>query len=298
MKLKDDNFDVGVIVGRFQVPDLHAAHRELIQHVCDQHGKVLVFLGVSPLWATRENPLDFEARKQMILASFPNVNVFYIKDVPSDELWSQRLDEQIGDMISPRQTAVLYGGRDSFIGHYSGSFPTREFQQDVWVSGNEIRKNISRRSTKASADFRAGACWAAGSRFPTAFTTVDIAIFNDERRTRVLLGRKAQSKVFQFIGGFAEPNSDCFEDDAHREVREEAGIEIRDLDYLGSFKIDDWRYRSEDDKIKTLFFRAYIVGGSPRPGDDIAEVRWFELDKLTPADVAPQHHPLLAAIQS
>lgn len=295
MKTKEA-YDVGVIVGRFQVPALHDAHREIFDHVIDEHGKVLVFLGVSPLWVTQENPLDFEARKQMILEAYPDVNVFYIKDVHDDALWSKRLDEMIQSVLSPAQSAVLYGGRDSFINHYTGGFPTREFQQETWVSGSEVRKQISRRSTKASADFRAGVIWAASNKYPTAYPTVDIAIYHDERREKVLLGRKPDERQFRFIGGFATPESDSYEDDAAREVMEEAGIEVRNIAYLGSFKIDDWRYRPEVDKIKTLFFEAFIVGGTPRPGDDIAEVKWFNVADLSADQIVPTHLPLLQRI--
>jgi bifunctional NMN adenylyltransferase/nudix hydrolase len=71
MRLQEDSYDVGVIVGRFQVPELHDAHKDLIETVCDKHDKVIIFLGLSPLMVTRENPLDFESRKQMILESSP-----------------------------------------------------------------------------------------------------------------------------------------------------------------------------------------------------------------------------------
>jgi bifunctional NMN adenylyltransferase/nudix hydrolase len=291
-----ESYDVGVIIGRFQVPDLHDAHREIFEHVCSQHGKVLVFLGVSPLWVTQENPLDFEARKQMILAAYPNVNVFYIRDVHNDDLWSKNLDDQIEHVLSPAQNAVLYGGRDSFINHYTGRYPTREFQQETWVSGTEVRKQISRRSTKASADFRAGVIWAASNRYPTAYPTVDVAIFNNESRTKVLLGRKPNEKQFRFIGGFATPESACYEDDAEREVMEEAGVKLRDIRYLASFKIDDWRYRPEIDKIKTLFFEAFIVGNDPKPGDDIAEVKWFLLHEIKQDDIVSTHRSLLSRL--
>lgn len=292
-KLTREQYDVGVIVGRFQVPDLHDAHYDLIRHVCDAHDKVVIFLGVSPLMVTRENPLDFEARKQMVLEKFPAVNVLYIKDQPNDDVWSRKLDEQVGDLITPTQSVVLYGGRDSFISHYGGKYPTRELEQDVWVSGTEVRRNVSRSSVKASAEFRAGAIWAAYSQFPTTYTTVDVAVFSEDWK-KLLLARKENERMYRLIGGFADPQSDSFEDDARREVAEEAHIEISDPHYLGSFKVDDWRYRNEVDKIKTLLFRATILSGDPQPDDDIEELRWCTLSDLI--KIVPTHRPLVQAV--
>ncbi len=85
MKQSQMQYDVGVIVGRFQVPDLHQAHRDLIEKVISQHQKTIIFLGLSPCKSTRNNPLDFEARKNMILDSYPDVIVLYIDDIPCDK---------------------------------------------------------------------------------------------------------------------------------------------------------------------------------------------------------------------
>lgn len=287
-----DTYDVGVIVGRFQVPDLHDAHEQLIQHVCDEHDKVIIFLGLSPLMVTTENPLDFESRKQMILDKFPHVNVLYIKDVNNDELWSKRLDSMIEDITTPAQSVVLYGGRDSFINHYTGKHDTRELAQDTFISGSELRRSISRKSVKASADFRAGVVWAAYSTFPTVYTTVDVAIL-DSKQKRLLVGKKADEKQYRFIGGFADPGSESFEGDARREVMEEAGIEVSDLIYLGSTNINDWRYRKERDKIRTLFFLAEFAGGDVRAGDDLAEVHWIDVNRITPTEFMPNHQKLV-----
>ena len=296
MKIKQEVYDVGVIVGRFQVPELHEAHRNLIQHVVDQHERTLVFLGLSPLMVTRENPLDFEARKQMLLAEFPEITVLYIKDIGSDPIWSNNLNGQIYDHLPPGQNAVLYGGRGSFIEHYHGPLPTRELEQDIWVSGTALRKKASKQ-VKASPEFRAGVVWAAYSRFPTVYTTVDVAIFNSDY-TKLLLGRKADEAKYRFIGGFADPGSDSYEADAHREVMEETGIEIEDLRYIGSFNIDDWRYRREQDCIRTMLFVARHKGGDPQPGDDIAEVRCFSINDINYEAIMPNHHQLLTHVRA
>src|SRR3954467_3740233 len=186
---QEEDADVGVIIGRFQVPKLHEGHRDVIRHVCEAHNKVLLFLGLSPLLGTRENPLDFEARRQMILEEFPQVNVLYVKDQPSDEWWSEKLDRMIGDLVTPAQTVVLYGGRDSFQARYTGKYPTRELVADSYISGSQIRKAVSTRSVRQNPHFREGVIWAAFNRFPTAYQAVDVAIFNDDF-SKILLGRK------------------------------------------------------------------------------------------------------------
>lgn len=294
MQVDLPKYDVGVIIARFQVPDLHTAHIELIEHVAREHDKVLVLLGLAPIPVATANPLDFEARKQMILDKFPNVNVLYVKDMHDDKLWSKKVDEVVTDVLTPGQTAVLYGGRDSFISHYQGRFSTRELTQTQFYSGSAQRKAIARSRTRGTQDFRAGVIWASSARFPTCFTTVDVAVLNEDS-TRVLLGRKPNEALYRFLGGFSDPRSPDFETDARREVSEEAGIEVGDVTYLGSAVVDDWRYRNEPDCIKTLMFRAKYLHGRPTPGDDIEEVRWFDLP-VQPSQILEVHRPLMAML--
>jgi len=292
MKLKTDEYDVGIVVGRFQVPELHDAHLDLIQTVCDNHDKVIVFLGLAPTMVTRENPLDFEARKQMILEAFPQVSCLYVEDQASDEVWSKKLDAQISRLIHPNQTVVIYGGRDSFIDHYSGKYPAAELVQDTYVSGTEARKRIKQRSTKATADFRAGVVWASQAMFPKCYATVDVAIFNEDE-TEILLARKEGESEYRLVGGFSDPRSPSYEVDARREVMEEVGIDITDPEYVGSFLVDDWRYRNEVDKIKTLLFKAKFRSGRVSPDDDIVEAKWFNVMRLKGTDIRPEHRELI-----
>jgi len=295
MKKKEPNpADVGVLVGRFQVHELHDAHIDLIQSVCNEHDKVLIFLGLSPLMVTRNNPLDFESRKQMILKLFPEVNVLYIKDVKLDEHWSSTLDSQINDMVGPGQTVMLYGSRDCFISHYSGKYDTTELLQESYVSGTETRKTIGRKVRNAP-EFRAGVIWGAYNQFPKVYPCVDIAIYNEDG-TKLLMARKPYETKYRFVGGFADPGTTCFEEDARREVQEEAGIEISDPEYVCSMGIDDWRYRNEVDKIVTTFFKAKYVYGRPTAGDDICEVRWFKIEELNDDNVVSGHTKLLAKL--
>ncbi|MDO8504789.1 MAG: NUDIX domain-containing protein, partial [Candidatus Liptonbacteria bacterium] len=65
-----------------------------------------------------------------------------------------------------------------------------------------------------------------------------------------------------------------------REVGEETGVEIDGMEYVGSFRIDDWRYRGREDKMLSAFFAATYIFGHPKAEDDIEEVRWVPLALL------------------
>jgi bifunctional NMN adenylyltransferase/nudix hydrolase len=284
--------EVGIIVGRFQVPELHEVHKEIIQRVVDNHPRVLLFIGLAPdsCRCTYNNPLDYEARRAMIKHAFPSVEIHYVKDQPTDSNWSKDLDTQIHNFTGVGQKVVLYGGRDSFIPHYCGKYPVIELTASKIVSGKEIRKNVGIKS-KNTAEFREGVVWAVENQWPAALPTVDIAII-DRKGRRVLLAKKPGETELRFVGGFASVGSLCYEDDAKREAQEETGLEVDNIIYLKSFKVDDWRYRSERNKIKTMFFVADYIFGAPVAADDIAEVHWVSFDNLRAAVVRPGHKPL------
>lgn len=283
--------DVGVIVGRFQVNELHEAHIDLITSVTNKHDRVLVFLGNSIIRNTTSNPLDYRARRAMIADKFPNVEIHYINDNPSDLAWSKNLDKLISEQLMPLQTVTLYGSRDSFLKGYSGKYNTCELEATTFISGTEVRRRVSN-NYPATSDYRAGMIAATAYRYPTAFQCVDIAVVNDKQE--VLLARKPDEKKWRFIGGFSDPRTPSLEEDAKREVQEEAGIEVEIISYLGSTLIDDWRYRGEQDKIKTALFLAKYIFGKPEGADDIAEVKWVPIGTgLAKDNIEPLHHVLV-----
>ena len=283
--------EIAVIVGRFQVPELHEAHKELIQMVVDAHPRVLIFLGLSPNKCTKNNPLDFQARKKMIEEAFPSVECFYIEDCPSDDLWSKDLDKQIDRQIGPDKRVVLYGSRDSFIRFYHGKYECVELIPDKYVSGSEIRKRIGIK-VKNTPEFRAGVIWAVENQWPAVVTCVDIAII-DRQNKRVGLARKEDEELLRFIGGHSRPDIYGFDHDALRELYEEVpGIEVSAPKCIGTAMIDDWRWKKEQNKIKTVFFQVDYLFGSPKAADDIAEFHWKDIATLKKEMLVPEHAPL------
>lgn len=281
-----------VIVGRYQTFSLHPDQISMIQKVIESHSETIIVLGNSVTRGTIKNPLDFRARKTMILEKFPKIGVFYINDIPKDDAqWSKNLDKIIEQMIYgdfPIEINIL-GSEETVIKKYKGVHKTVPFDASSFISAEEIRRQATT-NFQPNEHFRAGVIAAQANRFPTAYQCVDIAIVDDHGR--ILLGRKPNETLFRFIGGFSDPNSPTLEADARREAFEETGVEVDGIEYLASLKVNDSRYAGEVDCIKTAFFVGKYIFGRPQGNDDIAEVKWFSIADLKKEDIIDTHHDL------
>ena len=59
MNFKDG---AGVVIGRFQVPSLHAGHINLLE-VASNHQRLIVLVGCHPFGQSKNHPLDYAARE-------------------------------------------------------------------------------------------------------------------------------------------------------------------------------------------------------------------------------------------
>ena len=267
----------GVIIGRFQTPELHSEHIKLIQYVLDRHEKVLLFLGVSPILGNKKHPMDFITRKYMIEEQFgfSQLTIMPLSDNKSNEIWSKQLDSKIKEVF-PLGSVTIYGSRDSFIPYYSGVNKTLELEPEVFISATDIRDKIAKKVI-GSSEFRAGIIYSVYNQFPVVYSTVDVAIIKDNE---ILLGQKPNETEWRFIGGFVDTTDESDEYAAKREAREETGLELADFEYVCSMPVNDWRYRGMSDRsIMTRFFKAKYIFGCPTPNDDICALKWF---KITP----------------
>lgn len=278
MKPDLSKYPVAVIVGRFQVHDLHEAHHWVIKQVVDNHKSVILFLGVAKTPGTKRNPLDFETRKKMIQKHYPDITILAIPDFGDDNRWTKELDKRIKE-IHPICPILMYGARDSFIPYYKkggGVFDCKELEQHTFVSGTEARRIVSEQ-VKESADFRSGVIYQAYNQYPKVHPCIDIVPFNEDG-TKILLAKKPNENGWRFIGGFAHPNDSSYEHTARRKFIEKAGnVEIGSIEYITSLKVDDWRYRSEEDKILTILFKCKYIFGRIEPSQEISELKWFDL---------------------
>jgi NAD+ diphosphatase len=130
-------------------------------------------------------------------------------------------------------------------------------------------------------------CPACGSHYYANSAPTASALIEDDRG-RLLLGRRAVEPYlgrWDTIGGFLHEGEDPLEG-LRREVREETGLEIEPLGFLGTW-MD--RYGAGEAAVHTLnlFWVARMTGGALAPADDVAELAWFEPEALpAPGELA------------
>ena len=127
--------------------------------------------------------------------------------------------------------------------------------------------------TRDKAGERAKECPACGY---VAYPRVSPAMMALVTRGREILLARAHRfppGMFSALAGFVEPG-ETIEDCLAREVREEVGVEVRDLRYFGS---QSWAFPHS----LMIAFTAEYAGGELRCEDaEIAEARWFPADAL------------------
>lgn len=284
---------IGVIIARFQSPYLHEGHKSLIESVRGAHNKIVIVLGISPILGSRRNPLDFPTREKMIKKEYPDLVVLPLSDHPLDTRWSQNLDDLLRNTFVGSKF-ILYGSRDSFISYYSGQYETQELPESGDYNSTVIRQKISDK-VMDSESFRVGVIYAYSNTYLKVYPTVDIALFRHSKK-EILLGRKNIDNKWRLLGGFSDPTDDSYEMAAARELREECGpVETTPMHYEASLRVNDWRYRREEDKIITTLFSTDYTGGEVKGSDDIAEVKWFTLKELSEMlenkSIAEEHYP-------
>lgn len=314
---------IGVIIGRFQVPELHAGHLALFEQVARENDRVVVLVGVSPVDGyTRENPLTFGQRNAILQAQFKTgrvhtptngssndgppvieLSVFPLFDQRTNEAWSDQMDALLKQTY-PLDTITLYGGRNSFAESYKGKYPVTKttFCPPQPATGTQARADIKERNT---GDFYAGQIYALQRQFPRCFPTVDIAMYRlpdtVPENVEVLLIQRADSGAWCFPGGFVDPG-ETFKRAAQRELSEELGL-IQDIGtfvHIDSFPINDFRYRSSRDKITTTFFAVPFTWGmvTCNPAE-VQDYKWTRLfgPLSTPVPVSEVHAPLWKALR-
>jgi NAD+ diphosphatase len=194
----------------------------------------------------------------------------YLGTLGSEPCWSAEL----ASGVRIPETATLSGLRALYDGlpesHYA--IAGRAAQIVAWDRDHQYCGRCGE-STERVAGERGRRC---GSCDLTAYPRVSPAIIVlIERDDRILLarGRAFVPRRFGIIAGFVEPG-ESLEDAVRREVREEVGLELADIDYFGS---QPWPFPHGI----MIGFRANHLSGEITLGDgELAEAGWYGQDDL------------------
>jgi NAD+ diphosphatase len=142
-----------------------------------------------------------------------------------------------------------------------------------WLRESVFCGSCGGRNTDAPGEF-ARLCPACGRlEYPRISPAVIVLILDDEGRLLLAHNKKFSSGIYSLIAGFNEAGENL-EDTVAREIREEVGLEVRDICYAAS---QPWPFPNS----LMIGFKARYAGGTIRPdGEEIIDARWFSRDEL------------------
>lgn len=141
-----------------------------------------------------------------------------------------------------------------------------------WDKGCQFCSKCSG-ALKSRNDIRAKECEACGRlEFPRLSPAIIVLI---EKGDTVLLARSARfaGRFYSVLAGFVEPG-ESLEEAVRREVKEEAGISVKDIAYFGS---QPWPF---PDSLMIGFTAQYESGEIQIDGEEIIEAGWYRPDSL------------------
>jgi NAD+ diphosphatase len=180
-------------------------------------------------------------------------------DFPLPPLWRALPVRQGLSLVSPGQTV---DGRGP-IGRLLRAYHIAQWRRDSAYCGSCGTKNTD------APDELARLCPSCGRReYPRISPAVITIITNDKGEALLAHNRKFADGVYSLIAGFNEAGENL-EATVAREIREEVGLEVRDIRYIAS---QPWPFPNS----LMLGFSARHASGEIRPdGGEIEDARWF-----------------------
>lgn len=123
--------------------------------------------------------------------------------------------------------------------------------------------------------------------YHNASPTAGCVIVRDGKALVTKRARPPEEGRYDIPGGFLDPDEDPISA-LKREVEEELSMAV-EVDYDDLVQAVPHRYGDNGDWVLALGFIARAVSGTPRPGDDVADVRWVAPNELDALDFAWEH---------
>ncbi|MEM7091832.1 MAG: NAD(+) diphosphatase [Actinomycetota bacterium] len=155
-----------------------------------------------------------------------------------------------------------------------------------WYRDNRYCGRCSSPMVMAGED-RSMKCPACGfSSYPRLSPAVIVLVLDDQDRALLARNIAWPMPMYSTLAGFVEPG-ESLEDCIHREIEEEVGVQVRDIEYFDS---QPWPFPNS----LMLGFFARFAGGEITPApDEIADAQWFPRDDLP---MIPPHGSIARAL--
>jgi len=177
-------------------------------------------------------------------------------------------DIRIPEGMTFQSLRRLYGALDEEMFWVAG----RAFQIMDWDRTHQYCGKCGS-PTKDKADERAKVCPTCGTvSFPRMSPAIIVAVVRDKS---ILLAHAARfpGDMYSVLAGFVEPG-ESLEDCVRREVKEEAGLDVKNIRYFGS---QPWPFPNS----LMVGFTAEHAGGEITMDEkEIVDARWFTADHL------------------
>ncbi len=281
-----------VIYAPFQVPYLSPDHMVILQDALKE-GNVLVALPYNTLPPTLNTPYDFSERAGLIQSVFPSI-------ICAPVLQQKYKDNYLTEFLM--LSKIFFGTENIHLiidESLAKDYSTVPTELSRFFDGEQAVRTLANTYSGKDVDavyYRLGILEALRKQYPTNYPTVDIALING---SEVLLGKKHKETGWRFPGGFKDRKDKSLEETAIRELGEEAfggNVQLAQKyttkpDYIGSRNVDDWRYKDQRDGIITTFFGCFLTSSTEviKAGDDLAEVKWFNIEMLDRVIMEAEH---------
>jgi NAD+ diphosphatase len=199
-------------------------------------------------------------------ASFPDGEIYYVLVETGTTLPSRW-------QAIPVRQAVSLLSENAINGTIQSSRMLRAFHIAQWRQESRFCGSCGTRNSD-SPDELARLCPACGHlEYPRIAPAVITLITNDEDKALLAHNKKFNPGIYSLIAGFVEAGENL-ETAVAREIREEAGIEVRSIRYVVS---QPWPFPNS----LMAGFSARYASGTVRPdGVEIEDARWFSRSEM------------------
>ncbi|OPX99201.1 MAG: NADH pyrophosphatase [Syntrophorhabdus sp. PtaU1.Bin002] len=200
----------------------------------------------------------------------PLVRKHYIGTLDGTDCYAAEVTKE-----TPPPEGMVFHGLWGLFGCMADEFHRTALRAMHIIDWDRTDQYCSRCGTKNELKIgeRAKICPACNAlSFPRISPAVIVLV---ERGRRVLLARASRfmRNWYSVLAGFVEPG-ETLEDVVRREVKEETGIDVKDIRYFGS---QPWPF---PDSLMVAFTAKHAGGEIQVDGTEIVEAQWFEYDRL------------------